>query len=572
MAMALLGVLAFSVSAMSVFGKTDATPSVTVPGLGDLRGKLSSQASEVAVFAGIPFAKPPVGDLRWMPPQPYGAWESPRDATHYRDACVGAKADGIESKGESEDCLFLNVAARASGLGVTANQSVMLWIYGGTYSVGSAKIYQPEMLVSASAEPVVVVTINYRINIFGFLGSKALSARSPDGSTGNYGLQDQRLALTWVRDHISAFGGHGGDVSIFGESAGGNSVLHHMVQPASFGLYSKAIIESGTYDAGYSLTDAEALYNAISVTAGCAANDIVGCLLKKNSSELEDAVKKGGAPGGPFSKLAYVHWGPIVDGISMTGTPQELVAAGKFNNKVPVLMGTNRDEWSLFITGNLTPQLAELWPANMTESQFDHLLASFGEDNIKTIKRLYDPSAYAYPADLGQYNQWWWTGMRVVTDNGIPAAGWPVGPALGHCSARRIAEQLVRGGTPSLYLYNFERTLPGRVLVGHSMEVPFVFNWWPMFAVSPGSRQLSKEMTNYWVRFATSGSPNLPDASEALPQWPKYLPGGDKANLNFGASFSKSNITISHSFRGAACDFWDGLAMTGQRHSSVIVV
>jgi len=567
MTMALFGVIAFSVSAMFVFRETDATPSVTVPGLGDLRGKRSSRAHEVAVFAGIPFAKPPIGDLRWMPPQPYGAWESPRDATQYRDACVGAKTDGIESKGESEDCLFLNVAVRASGLGVSANQSVMLWVYGGTYSNGAAKIYQPEMLVSASAEPVVVVTINYRINIFGFLGSKALSARSQDGSTGNYGLQDQRLALTWVRDHISAFGGHGGDVAIFGESAGGNSVLHHLVQPASFGLYSKAIMESGTYDAGYSLTDAEALYNAISVTAGCGAN--LECLLKKNSSELEDAVKKGGAPGGAFSKLAYAHWGPVVDGVSMTGTPQELVAAGKFNNKVPVLMGSNRDEWSAFITG---PHAHHSLPTDMNESQFDQAMAPLGEDTIRAVKRLYDPSVYAYPADLGKYSQWWWTAMRVVTDNGIPLGGWPVGPALGHCSARRIAEQLVRGGTPSLYLYNFERTLIDPVLVGHGMEIPFVFNWWPLFALSPGSRRLSKEINNYWVRFATSGSPNLPGAKDALPQWPKYVPGEDRAIINFDATFSKSKITITQNFRGAACDFWDSLAMKEQRHSSVIIV
>jgi len=156
----------------------------------------------------------------------------------------------------------------------------------------------------------------------------------------------------WVRDHISSFGGNGADVTIFGESAGGNSVLHHLVQPASFGLYSKAIIESGTYDAGYSFDAAEAFYKQALTVLDCGSDPkgALACLLNSNASKLEWATDPK-----VWQKLnvslAYQHWGPVVDGVSMTATPQDLVAAGKFNNKVPVLIGSNRDEFAAFITG-----------------------------------------------------------------------------------------------------------------------------------------------------------------------------------------------------------------------------
>jgi para-nitrobenzyl esterase len=563
--MVLLGAGVLRLAAFAVFGTLAfaASPSVTVPGLGELKGKYTSLTSDVAVFLGIPFAKAPVGNLRWMPPQPYGAWEGQRDATSYGKSCVGAVGDhqDVGGQDESEDCLFLNVALHTKEL--SAKRSVLVWLYGGTYDTGKANSFTPELMVGAASQPVVVVTLNYRINTFGFLGSRALAARSPDGSTGNYGLQDQRLALRWVRNHISAFGGKGDDVTIFGESAGGNSVLHHLVQPASFGLYQKAIIESGTYDAGYYLPDAEALYGEIIKKAGC--GDDLNCFLNKSSTKVEVAKNAAAST----SKLANLHWGPIVDGVSMTGTPQELIAAGKFNNKVPVLIGTNRDEWAAFATG---ADFVSSYPPQMSEAQFDRLLAYLGHSNIKTVKRLYDPSVYAYPTSLGKYSQWWWMAMRVGTDNGIPFKGFPKGASLGHCSARRVAERFVRGGTPGLYMYNFARPLSGG-MVGHGIEIPFVFNMGLLLGISPGNHDLSSAMITYWARFATTGTPSTPDAaSSSLPHWPKYEPDGDKASIRFDATFSAANITLQHEFRRAACDFWDSIAATNVSATNVLVV
>jgi len=405
-------------------------------------------------------------------------------------------------------------------------------------------------MVGASKDPVVVVTMNYRLNTFGFLGSKALAARSPDGGTGNYGLQDQRLALEWVRDHISAFGGRGADVTIFGESAGGNSVLHHMIQPASFGLYTKAIIESGTYQGGYPMAAAEALYAAIMEKTGCGTD--LDCFLNKTTKEVEVAKNEVSKT----SNLKELHWGPVVDGVSMTGTPQQLIPAGKFNKLVPVLMGSNRDEFASLIESFAA--IKPMYKSSMTEADFDNLVAYLGNDTIKTVKKLYHPSVYAYPKDLGGYSQWWWAAMRIATDNGIPFKGFPVGTALGHCSARRIAEQLLRGGTPNVYLYNFARPLflLGQT-VGHGLEIPFVFHDTKLaVATGGGNRKLSADMVAYWTRFADAGSPSV----DKLPQWPSYAPDGDKADLCFDATFSDPNIFVEHGFRSAACDFWDKLA------------
>ena len=166
-----------------------ASPSVMVPNLGELKGKDSISDGDVALFLNIPYAKPPVGHLRWSLPEAYGPWVSPRDATSYGNVCRGATFDRPGGPTLSEDCLTLNIAARTANLNSTTKQPVMVWFYGGAFDNGDADSYAPGAMVGNSELPVIVVTLNYRINMFGFLGSKALAARSPDGSTGNYGIQ-----------------------------------------------------------------------------------------------------------------------------------------------------------------------------------------------------------------------------------------------------------------------------------------------------------------------------------------------------------------------------------------------
>jgi len=282
----------------------------------------------------------------------------------------------------------------------------------------------------------------------------------------------------------------------------------------------------------------------------------------KSSRDIELAKKQVALT----SKLPELHWGPVVDGASMTGTPQQLIAAGKFNNRVPVLIGSNRDEFSVLINMiNLSTYLP--W---MGETHFDQMLAYLGKENIERVKAVYDPTVYEYPKHLGRFSQWWWTAMRVATDNGIPFHGFPKGVALGHCSARRIAEQFARGGTPAVYLYNFARDILGGQ-VGHGFEIPFVFHQMPI-GLGHGNTDLSNAMVNYWTNFAFSGNPSPCGANNNSIQWPSYAPDGSMANIKFDATFSAANITVEYAFRKQACDFWDKLANADSLTSNEVLV
>ena len=247
----------------------------------------------------------------------------------------------------------------------------------------------------------------------------------------------------------------------------------------------------------------------------------------------------------------------------------------------------------------------------MNESQFDDLLGYLGPSNLKTVKKLYDPSVYPYPSNLGSYSQWyhrsvrnlsmlihlflcahahtalmhacvhtccactrahvhsrtlsftlhtlprWWMAIRVGTDHGIPFHGYPNGCAFGHCSARRVAMDLVQAGTPAVYMYLFARPVVGH-WVGHASEIPFVFHMSPVL-LSPGNLKLSSQMVAYWTQFATSANPS--SISIGRPQWPPFSPAGNKSSLRLDATFLTANITVENNLRGAACDFWDNLTM-----------
>lgn len=524
-----------------------AAPQVSVPGLGDLIGVAAD--GDVAMFRGLPYGQAPIGDLRWRAPRPFGSWEGVLDATSFGSPCSGHDhgADG------SEDCLFLNVAGPASGVGVTtAKLPVMAWIHGGTYDTGESNDFANEKLVAAAPTSTIVVTLNYRINTFGFLGSRELAARGEDGTTGNYGLQDQRLALVWIRDHISAFGGDNRAVTIFGESSGANSVLHHLIQPASFGLYSKAIIESGGYEGGVSADGAQAIFDRILAHAGCDAD--LDCFLQLNKTAIQAAKDEMVAVSG---SLPVLHWGPVIDGVSMTASPQELIARGEYNNQVPIVIGSNRDEWSIFTLANTS-----FYPSRMTEDELDALLVYVGDDR-EAVKQLYDPSVYEYPSNLGAFSQSWWTAVRIGTDNGIPFEGFPVGAALGYCGARRIAGHMVHGGSPKVFMYNFAKPLPAFAAF-HGIEIPYVFQDVP--DAIPGDEPLERAMASYWTTFARTGEPSI--ENDTLPEWPAYDPVSDKI-LQLDSGFRGLKTKERQFFRKNACDFWDARAAGISREVSV---
>ena len=219
-------------------GQGQGTGLVVTTADGAVRGKAVAATGD---FLGIPYAAPPVGALRWQPPRPPAPWHGVRQATSYAPHCPQPSSPfGVAST--SENCLYLNVFTPADNN--TSNLPVMVWVHGGSLRTGESDDYNPAGLVQHG---VVVVTINYRIGALGFLADAALASR-PDGPSGDYGLMDQQAALRWVQRNIRGFGGNPGDVTLFGESAGGLSTLSQLASPGARGLFQRAIVESGTYD------------------------------------------------------------------------------------------------------------------------------------------------------------------------------------------------------------------------------------------------------------------------------------------------------------------------------------
>lgn len=525
-----------------------AEPVLNIPGFGKLEGRTSSLADDVVNFYRIPYAVAPVGDLRWRPPRTYGPWQGTLNATVYGSRCFGL--DSEQGVDESEDCLFLNVFAPRDALGSDQRLPVMVYIHGGAFTGGSSNHNHPDALVARSNASVVLVTLNYRLNIFGFLGTRLLRSRAADGSTGNYGLQDQRAALSWVRAHIAAFGGNDGAVTIFGESAGGLSVLQHLVQPASVGLYDKAIIESGDYRGSVPLGDAEKLFADVLNNTNCTRLG-VDCLLQAPPAALVRAARRAKA------------WGPVIDGVELRAYPQDLLWQGDYNNDVPVLLGSNRDEAALW-TANKHGK--EWLPPNYTEAQLDayltDMLAFLGQADREELKNLYSPSSYTYPDDLGNYSLWWWMATRIGTDGGSPPSN-----ALGHCCVRRAARALLKGGSPGVFVYVFAHpakealrdlnegdilsgTGVGSPLVPHASELPFVFAWVDALSHEGGEIELARSVSGYWLNFARHGNPN----GEALPQWPSYNRATD-AIMRLEAQ--QRGLTPQYLLRDDACSFWD---------------
>src|SRR5215813_7949423 len=296
---------------------------------GPVRGVAIGQTQ---AFLGIPYAAAPIGDLRWRPPQEHAGWQGVLDASDYGAHCPQvATPYGLPST--TEDCLFLNVfTPDKTNRGRPHLLPVMFWIHGGGLVVGESDGYDPSNLV---AQNVIVVTINYRIGELGFLAHPALSTESSTGASGNYGLMDQQAALRWVQRNIRAFGGNPDNVTIFGESAGGLSVHSQLASPLAAGLFHQAIVESGSYSLSQpSLAVAEATGAAFAARAGC-ASQTADCLRSLSVSAVLAA-----QPGGTMV--------PNLDGLVLPLTVRSAFTSGQFN-QVPVIEGSNHDEWRLFV-------------------------------------------------------------------------------------------------------------------------------------------------------------------------------------------------------------------------------
>ena len=318
---------------------------VTVTG-GQIRGALADVNPEIVTFKGVPYAAPPVGDLRWKPPQPVVAWDGVRDATVTGPICmqVGPPALGAQDGPQSEDCLVLNVWAPKE---TDAPLPVIVWIHGGGFFNGSS--FLPTYDGTRFAENgVVLVSINYRLNVFGFFSHPALSTESPHGASGNYGLMDMVAALEWVRDNIAAFGGDPNQVTIFGESAGGGAVMSVMLMPQSEGLFHRAISES-TWVYGWDRQlsqpvgdwgSAEAQGVHIAEALGGSGDDVLDTIRAATAQELQEVANAGA--GSLLTRTGYL-WAPNTDGWVIPDDPRHMYEDGR-QHDVPLITGMTADE------------------------------------------------------------------------------------------------------------------------------------------------------------------------------------------------------------------------------------
>lgn len=449
---------------------------------GEAVGKWIHGDAEKA-FLGLPYAAPPVGDLRWKAPQPPTAWLGTRDATEFGARCEQWHIwdDYIfQDAGPSEDCLFLNVYAPKAAQ-PKSKLPVMVWIHGGGFiaGAGSEPRYTNPALV---AKNVIVVTINYRLGVFGFLANQDL-AKEAEGHSGNYGLMDMITALRWVKANAEQFGGDPNNVTIFGESAGSFAVSGLMAAPGARGLFQKAIGESGAFF-GNTLsasTLAERSKRDQAWTVSLGANSLAE-LRAMPADKILEAAKK--FPAG---------FTPVVDGAFVTESIADTYAAGR-QADVPTIIGWNRDERTNTLSKDLT---ADKWKAYATEhygARAEQFLAAFPAGSDEEAVRSAD---------------------ALTTDGFIAYGAW-----------RWVEAQSATGKSP-VYRYRFDMPSPAEPLhphgkyAFHSAELEYVFGTLDVrhgATWRPEDRRLSEQMISYWTNFARTGDPN----GAGLTQWPRY--------------------------------------------------
>jgi para-nitrobenzyl esterase len=462
----------------------DTTPDAPQVRVGDelFIGRSGEMQPRIAAFLGVPFAEAPVGELRWQAPQPLRASAGQRTATEFAAACYqddynidwyrkvgaafGAEASRFRNPPFSEDCLYLNVWTPAPG--ADGKLPVMVWIHGGANRSGWSfePNYRGENL--AARGNVVVVSIAYRHGVFGFFGHPEL-----EGVT-NFGLLDQLAALQWVQEHITAFGGDAGNVTIFGESAGAANIGYLLASPATEGLFRRAISQSGGYQMleRRSLADLEALGETLAAALP-GPPDLAG-LRRLDSATILAAAN---------SALKDHDWGPAVDGVVV---PAPVGAQGLLRvTPVDLLIGTNRDEWYMYVGDDSAARDAAIDAMPATSRLALRALA----DSEASVRKGHD---------------------RAVTFANMVCPGYLTAGAV----------QLAGGRA---WVYRFDRVRPGpggeRLLAYHGAEIPYVFDthdhW---LATDDADRRLTGTLIDYWANFARTGDPNAGN----LPAWPAY--------------------------------------------------
>ncbi|NWF56202.1 MAG: carboxylesterase family protein [Syntrophaceae bacterium] len=529
----LAGLLLANVAAFAQ-GGSGIPETIAVEG-GKISGVLLGENKDVRAFKGIPYAKPPVGPLRWKPPQPVDLWEGIRQCNEFGSVCMQPgifKAMGFPLGDKfSEDCLSLNVWTAAKN--ENAKLPVMMWIHGGGNVAGGSTLPVNDG-ESLARQGVVLVSFNYRLGIFGYFAHPMLSKESPNNVSGNYGLLDIIAALKWVQKNIQAFGGDPGNVTIFGQSAGAYNVCYLMATPLAKGLFHRAIAQSGhalapltnrhLREGWYMLEPMEKQGERLAKDLGCSdAADPVAALRALSAEKVlvtSKAVMFGAGgvvypPGNTF--------GPVVDGWVLPDDVLTIFEEGK-QNLVPLIVGAAADEATISIPQKVydTVEAYRTMLNNIFGKYADDILAKYPANGPNEIRK----SFCDYVGDL-----------LFVT------------------GARRFVRAMEKAGGKA-YLYLFTMAWPGPMAAAgahHGGDMVYIFD---NIHIAKGIRKLpfdekhqalARAMSGYWVQFAKTGNPN----KEGLIEWPAYDSAKDQ-HIELGEL-----IKVGQGLRKDKLDFWD---------------
>jgi para-nitrobenzyl esterase len=480
---------------------------------GKLRGALDAGINS---FKGIPYGGSTAGRHRFMPTEPARPWSGVRDALAYTNRAwqlpnrpkrrpeLETLLGPADTSPESEDCLTLNVWT--PGVGDGAKRPVMVWLHGGAFGYGSGNRAVTDGANLARRGDVVVVSVNHRLNIFGFLHLADIGG-DVWAHSGNAGVLDQIAALRWVRDNIAAFGGDPGNVTIFGESGGGGKVSVLLAMPAARGLFHRAIIQSGAAIRVSTRERANALAEAVLKELGIGHNEcerLQTVPAQRLLAAIAPASRAVGRTHWPL--LDRYDFGPVVDGDDLPQHPGEPEAPA-VSDGIPLMIGGTREESALFLADD-----DAVWNGTLTEAELRQRL-----DAVAGAET--DPLLAAYRAAAPQASS---GDLLIATSTG---SNFWVRTVL-------LAERYTARRRAPLYMYSLDWQSPahdGRVKAHHAMDLPFVFDNTEVAdttADAPGARELAARMSATWIAFARNGSPNNP----AIPSWPAYT-AADRATM-----------------------------------------
>ncbi|XP_046562857.1 cholinesterase 1-like isoform X2 [Haliotis rubra] len=516
--------------------KTKEVSTLNGPLLGQ---RLSVLGKSLDVFYGIPYAKPPVGDLRFKYPQPSESWgPEVRDAQNPTPSCFQPKnAHGTDESYKqmpddySEDCLHLTVWAPSANAG---NLAVMVWIHGGAFYIGSTRLPLYEGKYIAAENDVIVVSMNYRLGPLGF------SYLGPDTIPGNMGLVDQRLALQWVKDNIANFGGDPTRVTIFGESAGGASVGLHLASPLSRDLFDRAITQSGTLLCPWAYTFPNTAKQKLKRFA-----NLLECPSSSTDTEIYECLKTADAQTMADLQLGLFDEGipfrPVVDGNFLPDDPKTLLSTGSIK-QTSVLHGFTKNEMTLFSALTLKQmRKVSALPETLilSRTEYESLKFSIGNvDGIEEPLRLFYESQKAPLKEKDYFD----VVTRASTDKAMKC------PHLEF-------DRLYSPANPT-YVYSFNHRLsvspfPQWIGAAHWYELDFVFGWVleKSLGCTEEEMELSRTIMTYWTNFAKSGDPNAPVPVKV--NWPA----SDNTDLSYMALDVGSKLSAGHGVVHHECVF-----------------